>query len=286
MGLHRKSSRSSETLYGQHKLNSIQARAQVESAGSDSVLVQIHRCGSAFKKFLRPYVILPTSISAICLFARVLLENPQLLKLSLLIKAVPCLIAILLAYAYCVCINDIYDADIDRINKPYLPIPAGEISLKEAWLFAIFDVSFGLMILWLMNADQIITSLYCLTLFIGTIYSAPPTSGVLQNVGIIYAATTSLGLPFWWSPPIVFITIVGTLFYVVIGLAKDLPDVEGDMKHNIQTFAAIFGLKNIAVFCTGMLLVNYIGAVVTVIYMPQARKLDRANYTKVICRFL
>ncbi|XP_024016982.1 homogentisate solanesyltransferase, chloroplastic-like [Morus notabilis] len=236
MRLHRKSSMSSETLYGQHKFNSVQTRAQVESAGSDSVLVQIYRCGSAFKKFQRPYAILPATISVICLFARVLLENPQLFKWSLLIKAVPCLIAILLAYAYCVCINDIYDADIDRINKPYLPIPAGEVSLKQAWLFAIFDEFFGLMIFWLMNADRIITSLYCLTLFIGTIYSAPPvrfkrscvatiillalTWGVLHNVGIIYAATTSLGLQFGGAPQLSLSLSLGHCFMWSLTLRK------------------------------------------------------------------
>lgn len=63
---------------------------------------------------------------------------------------------------------------IFRINKPYLPIPAGDISLKQAWFFVIFDVLVGLLILQLTNADLITTSLYCFGLLLSTFYSAPP----------------------------------------------------------------------------------------------------------------
>ena len=63
---------------------------------------------------------------------------------------------------------------IFRVNKPYLPIPAGDISLKEAWFLMIFDVVVGLLILRWMNADLITTSLYCLGLVLATFYSTPP----------------------------------------------------------------------------------------------------------------
>ncbi|XP_024027016.1 homogentisate solanesyltransferase, chloroplastic-like [Morus notabilis] len=73
------------------------------------------------------------------------------------------------------------------------------------------------------------------------------------------------------------------------------------MKHNIRTFAAIFGPKNIALLGTGMLFVNYMVPIVAAIYMPHAfkrhvilpahsililllfsqfKKLEKANYTK------
>ncbi|HEY6625870.1 MAG TPA: UbiA family prenyltransferase, partial [Ignavibacteriaceae bacterium] len=31
-------------------------------------------------------------------------------------------------------INDIYDIDIDRVNKPSRPLPSGKISIKEAYI--------------------------------------------------------------------------------------------------------------------------------------------------------
>ncbi|EXC03824.1 Homogentisate phytyltransferase 2 [Morus notabilis] len=238
---------------------------------------------------------------------------------KLILPSFPGLIAVMLANAYNIGINQIYDVDIDRVNKPYLPIAAGDLSLKQAWFLVIFDVLVGLFILWLMKADVITTSLYCLGLLSGILYSVPPfrfkespiatliviplQGGVIQNVGILYATRSSLGLPLCCSPSIVFITTFVTLFCTVISFMKDITDVEGDLKHNIRTFPVIFGPRNVTFFGTGMLLLNYVGTIAAAIYMPQAfkrhvvlpvhlilalsllfqvGKLENANYTKIL----
>ncbi|XP_024026998.1 homogentisate solanesyltransferase, chloroplastic [Morus notabilis] len=332
LGLYGESRFSKTLLSNQHERNSIRAcakvesddfdpvlaKTQVKSAGLVSVLDEVLRFGFSWFKFARPYALRQSMISTTCLFARVLVENPKLFKWSVLFKAFPGLIAVMLAFAYANGINMIFDVEIDRINKPYLPIPAGDISLKQAWFFVIFDVLVGLLILQLTNADLITTSFYCLGLLLSTFYSVPPIRfkgssiatvilvplicGVIQNVGILYASRSSLGLLFQWSPSIVFITTVATLFFVALSIIKDITDVEGDMKHNIVTFAAVFGLRNIVLLGTGLLLWVYVSAIVAAIYMPQAfnrylmlsahsiftlcllfqaRKLDKANYAKV-----
>lgn len=51
---------------------------------------------------------------ASCVFARVLVDNSHLFKWSLLLKAFPGLIAVMLAYAYSNGLNQIFDVDIDR----------------------------------------------------------------------------------------------------------------------------------------------------------------------------
>ncbi|XP_010089655.2 uncharacterized protein LOC21386349 [Morus notabilis] len=56
--------------------------------------------------------------------------------------------------------------------------------------------------------------------------------------------------------------------------------MEGDLKYNVRTFAARFGAKNMTLLSMGILLVNYIGAILVAIYMPQVRKMDKANYVK------
>ncbi|GMN38983.1 hypothetical protein TIFTF001_008221 [Ficus carica] len=126
-------------------------------------------------------------------------------------------------------------------------------------------------------------------------------SVVLNNIGITYATRASIGLPFSWSAPVVFITTFATFFFIVISIMKDISDIEGDMKHNIRTFPAVFGCRNATLFSTGILLVNYIGAIMAGIFMPQAfkwylmvpvhailalwllfqaRKLDKENYSQ------
>jgi homogentisate solanesyltransferase len=82
---------------------------------------------------------------------------------------------------YIVGINQIYDVDIDKVNKPFLPVAAGELSVPLAWAacgtFAgvggtIVTTTFG----------GLISGLYCFGLFLGTIYSVPPLrQGGIQN---------------------------------------------------------------------------------------------------------
>lgn len=60
-----------------------------------------------------------------------------------------------------------------RVNKPYLPIAAGDLSVQSAWFLVIFFAVTGLLIV-AFNFGPFITSLYCLGLFLGTIYSVPP----------------------------------------------------------------------------------------------------------------
>ncbi|XP_024025065.1 homogentisate solanesyltransferase, chloroplastic-like [Morus notabilis] len=293
------------------------AKAEDESPGPDSVLAKVSHFVITSYNFLRPVSILQVIIANICLFASVLVENPQLFKLSVLLKAFPGLLAMIFANAYYAGINQIYDVDIDKVNKPYLPIAAGNLSVKQAWYLMIFYVLAGLLILWLMNADTITTSLYCFGLFLATFYSAPPfrfkisslataivlplNAGFIQILGILYTTRVSLGLPFLWSPQIVFFLTFVPVFYLVISFVKDIIDVEGDMKYNIRTFAAIFGPRITIFLGTGILLVNYIRAIALAIYMPQAFKLhimvpahsllalwlifeakmaEKANYTK------
>lgn len=62
---------------------------------------------------------------------------------------------------------------LNRVNKPYLPIAAGDLSVQSAWLLVILFAAAGFSIV-ISNFGPFITSLYCLGLFLGTIYSVPP----------------------------------------------------------------------------------------------------------------
>jgi len=85
--------------------------------------------------------------------------------------------------------------------------------------------------------------------------------GFLLNFGVYHATRAALGLPFVWSPPIAFITVFVTVFATVIAITKDLPDVEGDKKFGIETFATRMGVRNIAYLGSGLLVANYLGAI-------------------------
>lgn len=63
--------------------------------------------------------------------------------------------------------------NVCRVNKPYLPIAAEDLSVQSAWFLVLLFAVAGLLIVG-MNFGPFITSLYCLGLFLGTIYSVPP----------------------------------------------------------------------------------------------------------------
>ncbi|GMN55974.1 hypothetical protein TIFTF001_025096 [Ficus carica] len=292
------------------------AQVGAADAGSEPVLDKVLSFRDACWRFLRPHTIRGTALGSLALVSRALIENPNLIKWSLLFKAFSGLFALICGNGYIVGINQIYDIGIDKVNKPYLPIAAGDLSVKSAWFLVVFFALAGLLIVGF-NFGPFITRLYCFGLFLGTIYSVPPfrmkrfpvaafliiatVRGFLLNFGVYYATRAALGLSFEWSSPVAFITTFVTLFALVIAITKDLPDVEGDRKFQISTFATKLGVRNIAFLGSGLLLLNYLGAIAAAIYMPLAFKrnlmipihialalclifqawvLEQANYTK------
>lgn len=237
----------------------------------------------AFWKFLRPHTIRGTILGSIAVTSKALLENPALIDWGLFPKALLGVLALLCGNGYIVGINQIYDVDIDAVNKPFLPVAAGEMSPGLAWFLCVVLAVAGLGIT-AFNFGPLISKLYAFGLFLGTIYSVPPlrlkrsavaafliiatVRGFLLNFGVYHAVRAALGLPFQWSPPIAFITSFVTVFATVIAITKDLPDVEGDKKYGIDTFATRLGVRNITFLGSGLLLINYIAAIALALRLP------------------
>jgi homogentisate solanesyltransferase len=153
------------------------------------------------------------------------------------------MIALLLGNAFIVGINQIYDKDIDVLNKPFLPVASGEMSKRFAWVAVLSSGFIGPLIV---NAffPPLLFRLYTAGILLGTLYSVPPirtkknpilagltiatVRGFLLNFGVYYAVKDAVGAQFTWSPKVAFIARFMTLFATVIAVTKDLPDVEGD----------------------------------------------------------
>eukprot|EP00898_Chlorokybus_atmophyticus_P003066 jgi/Chlat1/3760/Chrsp259S03941 len=263
-------------------------RAEAASAGQVAPEGTASDFAVAFWKFLRPHTIRGTLLGTTALTARALKEAAAakvVLDWALLPRALLGLLALLCGNGYIVGINQIYDVDIDRVNKPFLPVAAGELSPTAAWALCALLAVAGISIV-ARNFGSLITGLYALGLGLGTIYSVPPfrlkrfplpafliiatVRGLLLNFGVYYATRAALGLPFQWSPAVAFITVFVTVFATVIAITKDLPDVDGDRANNISTFATRLGVKNISILGCSLLLANYIGAAALTVVYPQA----------------
>lgn len=124
------------------------------------------------------------------------------------------LLCVLAGNGYIVGINQLCDLEIDRINKPWLPVAAGSISPVRGAILCAALGTLGLLLSWV-AFDGFVAALYTAGLLIGTAYSAPPlrlkrspvaamlciaiVRGVFLNFGLYHALTSAMGVPFAWS---------------------------------------------------------------------------------------
>ena len=231
---------------------------------------------NALYKFTRPHTIRGTILASCACVTRAMLkciEQQPVIEWKLLKTAFFGLVALLCGNAYIVGINQIYDVEIDKVNKPFLPMAAGEISKPLAWGLVCGTGALGLAIVYHFFS-ALICQLYCVGMVLGTVYTVPPfrwknnpalaafsiamVRGLLLNIGLHHAASTALGLAITWPAQVLFISAFMTVFATVIAIAKDLPDVAGDIKFGVKTLASSLGVDKAAHLVTLALMGNYV----------------------------
>lgn len=201
----------------------------------------------ALYKFTRPHTIRGTILASLSGTIRALVDTPgSITNVNwgiMLPRALYGVIALLLGNIFIVGINQIYDEDIDKLNKPFLPVASGEMSKRFAWVAVILSGVLG-PVLVRSVFPRLLFRLYSLGIVLGGIYSVPPirtkknpvlagltiatVRGFLLNFGIYYAVKDAIGSSFSWSPKVSFVARFMTTFATVIAVTKDLPDIEGD----------------------------------------------------------
>ncbi|XP_030497550.2 geranylpyrophosphate:olivetolate geranyltransferase, chloroplastic-like isoform X2 [Cannabis sativa] len=227
-----------------------------ESNTKYSVVTKILSFGHTCWKLQRPYTFIGVISCACGLFGRELFHNTNLLSWSLMLKAFSSLMVILSVNLCTNIINQITDLDIDRINKPDLPLASGEMSIETAWIMSIIVALTGLILTIKLNCGPLFISLYCVSILVGALYSVPPFRWkqnpntafssyfmglVILNFTCYYASRAAFGLPF-------------------------------EMRHGISTLATRYGAKNITFLCSGIVLLTYVSAILAAIIWPQAFK--------------
>jgi geranylgeranylglycerol-phosphate geranylgeranyltransferase len=151
-------------------------------------------------------------------------------------------------------INDIYDIEIDKVNRPERPIPRGSITLKQAKILFIIYLSFGIMlcivntILFNLNVlNFILASFFG---FIGWVYAkwgkksgffGNLAVGVSFSIGLVYGALLNSTLI-----PLYILYFFITAFSLLVSreIIKGCEDIEGDKKQGVRTLAIKIGVKN------------------------------------------
>lgn len=154
-------------------------------------------------------------------------------------------------------INDYFDIDIDRINRPDRPLPAGELSPKTARCMAIFLFGCGVFFSIFINFYAILVTLLSTVLLIA--YSAylkrmllwgNISVSLMTAIAFLYGA---LAAGRWQDG--VIPAVFAFFFHLGREILKDLEDRIGDASADAQTFPLRFGLMPTLTLITAIYLV-------------------------------
>ena len=163
-------------------------------------------------------------------------------------------------------INDYFDADIDRINRPERPIPSGSVSPMAARGFAVTLFLSGLLV-------AIFTPSLCLFIavintLILVLYAAKLKSmPVVGNAAVAYltASIFLFGGAFAGGDalvlmlPLAAITFLATMAREIL---KDAEDVEGDAEGGADTLPIRIGIRSTSRIALGFALAAAVASVV------------------------
>jgi 4-hydroxybenzoate polyprenyltransferase len=151
-------------------------------------------------------------------------------------------------------LNQIYDLENDRINKPRRMIPAGVISVREAGWVAGTMYALALLLAALVNLQCFI--LAAVAAVLTYIYSAPPLrtkrTALGANLTIAIPRGVLLKVAGWSTVKSVFSAeawYVGAIFGVFLlgaTTTKDFADIEGDRAAGCQTLPVAYGVRTAA----------------------------------------
>jgi 4-hydroxybenzoate polyprenyltransferase len=155
-------------------------------------------------------------------------------------------------------LNQIYDLDIDRVNKPKRPLPSGRLTMGEAWVFTAITYVLALILAWLVapNGRHECFWLVAIAVVCTFLYSIPPPRtkrlGIWANVTIAIPRGTLLKVAGWSSVKTIaglepwYIGAIFGLFLLGATTTKDFADMEGDRRGGCRTLPIQYGVRRAA----------------------------------------
>lgn len=155
-------------------------------------------------------------------------------------------------------LNQIYDLEIDRINKPKRPLPSGRLSMRAAWTFTLAAYAAALVLAWLVAPDGRHECFWIVAVAAGitVLYSVPPFRtkrlGIWANVTIAIPRGVLLKVAGWSAVKTIFgvepwfIGAIFGLFLLGASTTKDFADMEGDARGGCRTLPIEYGIRRAA----------------------------------------
>ncbi|MHA1917699.1 MAG: geranylgeranylglycerol-phosphate geranylgeranyltransferase [Candidatus Ranarchaeia archaeon] len=153
-------------------------------------------------------------------------------------------------------INDIYDIEIDKINRPDRVLPRGAMSIKQTWIYVCILFLGALAISYTIHFAAIIGVI--VFSFVGYFYATK--AKIMGTLGNLFVATSfsfgllygSIVVSYYYGAPIISAPV---FFYFITSssiiygreVIKGMEDVKGDKVRDVKTIALVYGPKKAAI---------------------------------------
>jgi homogentisate phytyltransferase/homogentisate geranylgeranyltransferase len=220
-------------------------------------------------RFGRPHTLIGTSLSIVGLYVIAVSQH----RASGIVDLLWTLLAGACVNVFIVGINQVEDVEIDRLNKPWLPIAAGDLSLEAGKRIVAVAAIAPMAMAVTQGAAELVAVSVALT--VGWAYSCPPLRlkrfPALAAGSIMFVRSLVVNLGVWLhvagrpvSAGVWALTAVTVPFSFAIAVLKDVPDIEGDRRFGIATFSVRLGPRPVLALGVGALTVGGIGMAVAV----------------------
>ncbi|KDO46799.1 hypothetical protein CISIN_1g013845mg [Citrus sinensis] len=172
-------------------------------------------------------------------------------------------------------VNQVADVEIDKVNKPDLPLASGDLSMGTGLAITLTLSLTSLAIALSLQSPPLIFGLIVWFL-LGTAYSVdlpflrwktkPFLAGMCMVTvfGLVYQFSFFihfqkyvLGRPVVITRPLIFAAAIISTISAVMSLLKDIPDEDGDKQFGFQSISSKLGKENVLRLCVYALFFAY-----------------------------
>ncbi len=222
------------------------------------------------------YCRLVRPLNVIIAFLSVLIAAALSVNFSFTLRVLLAALSASLITAAANVINDIFDIEIDKINRPRRILASGKLSPKAAMLFyhllglaGLALAYVGGLYLFLIALPVHILLYFYSARFKGTILAGNFVVSLVTATAFLYGALAVNDIAAG-----IFPALFAFFFHFGREIIKDMQDISGDVQGGALTFAGKFGKKNATVlvnilflFLTFLLFVPYVQGVYSIYYL-------------------
>jgi 4-hydroxybenzoate polyprenyltransferase len=155
-------------------------------------------------------------------------------------------------------LNQIYDLEIDRVNKPKRPLPSGRVSIRDAWIWTWITYIAAIVLAWFVQPGGRHECFWIVVIAVifTFIYSMPPLRtkrlGIWANITIAIPRGVLLKVAGWsavktiWGLEPWYIGGIFGLFLLGATTTKDFADMDGDRRGGCRTLPIHYGVTRAA----------------------------------------